>query len=121
MVCEFIQKSYWGQGRTQDQILKSFENSICFGAFKDGRHVGFSRVVSDRVFFAYIFDLFVVEEFRGQGIAKALTQAILDHDQLREVSGFMLSTREAHGLYEPFGFKVMADSSRLMVRGKAKE
>jgi len=115
LICAFIQQSYWGQGRARHRILESFKNSVCFGAFVESQQVGFARVVTDHVYHAYIFDLFVVAEHRKQGIAYALMTAILEHKQLREVTGFMLSTRDAHGLYERFGFKTATDPSRYMV------
>lgn len=115
-LCASIQDSYWGKGRSRARILESFKHSFCFGAFLEGRQVGFARVVSDQVFHAYIFDLFVLESHRGRGIAKALMAAILEHEGLRDVTGFMLATRAAHGLYEPFGFETVMDSSRYMVR-----
>ena len=118
MLCDFIQQSYWGQGRSRRRILEAFENSLCFGAFVEGRQVGFARVVTDRVYHAYIFDLFVLPEHRGQGIAQALMSAILDHDALRGVTGFMLSTRDTHRLYERFGFETATDPGRYMVRNR---
>lgn len=118
VACEFIQHSYWGKGRSAERIRKSFEHSICFGALLDRRQVGFARVVSDQAFHAYIVDLFVIEGYRGRGIAKALMNAILDHGRLRDVTGFMLSTRTAHGFYEPFGFKTVTDPACYMVRAK---
>ena len=118
MVCDFLPGSYWGKGRTREQILKSCGHSICFGAFVEGRHVGFARVVTDQVFYAFIFDVFVLEEFRGRGIAKAMMEAVLTNHHLCDVESFMLGTADAHGFYEPFGFRTITDPSRLMVRAR---
>lgn len=115
LLCDFIQQSYWGQGRSRRRILQSFEDSLCFGAFVGERQVGFARVVTDRVYHAYISDLFVLPEHRGRGIAQALMTAILEHEALREVTSVMLATRDAHGLYERFGFETATDPSRYMV------
>lgn len=118
MVCGFIADSYWGKGRSRERILKSFENSVCLGAFVDGRQVGFARAVSDGVFHAYVFDVFVIQPYRGQGIAGALMRALFNHERLRDVTGFMLSTQDAHGLYEKLGFKRVGETARYMVRSR---
>ena len=114
-ICAFIEKSYWGQGRSRERLLNAFADSLCFGAFHGDRQVGFARVVGDRVFFAYIMDLFVFPEQRGQGIGKALMEAILAHPDCREVTSLMLSTRDSHGLYARYGFVAPGDPSRVMV------
>ena len=115
MVVAFIRQSYWGKGFSRERILESFAQSYCFGAFVEGRQVGFARVVSDRVFHGYIYDVFVLPDFRGRGIARALMTAILNDEHLKNVSGFMLATRDAHRLYERFGFETVTDPSRYMV------
>ncbi|MEM7222312.1 MAG: GNAT family N-acetyltransferase [Pseudomonadota bacterium] len=115
-VCEFIAESYWGQGRSRTRILKSFEGSLCFGAFLGEEQVGFARVAGDRVFFAYLMDLFVFPAQRGQGIGKALMDAILTHPELSQVTTFMLSTKDGHSLYARFGFAAPAEPARIMVR-----
>lgn len=123
-VCSFLQGTYWGAGRSPYAIRTSFENSICFTArLHDPNHgphhneqIGFARVVSDKAFIAYIFDLFVFEEYRGHGIAKRLMTEILSHKELQGVTSFMLGTDNAQDLYRRFGFQNYIDSGRLMVR-----
>ena len=115
MLCDFIQQSYWGEGRARDRILRSFTASYCFGAFVEGRQVGFARVVSDGVYHAFLFDVFVLPEFRGRGIARALMTAIFEDERLSAVTGFMLATRDAHELYRKYGFEAAPDPWRYMV------
>jgi GNAT superfamily N-acetyltransferase len=79
-----------------------------------GQQVAFARVVSDHAVFAYLMDVFVVPEFRGRGISKALMRAVLDHSDLQNLRLFLLGTRDAHGLYERFGFRPLADPGRMM-------
>jgi GNAT superfamily N-acetyltransferase len=76
--------------------------------------VAFARVVSDRAVFAYLMDVFVVPEFRGRGISKTLMRAVLDHPDLQNLRLFLLGTRDAHGLYERFGFRPLAEPERMM-------
>lgn len=123
-VCTFLQSTYWGAGRSPYSIRTSFENSLCFIARlhdpshgpHHNRQIGFARVVTDKAFFAYIFDLFVFDDFRGHGIAKKLMHEILSHKELEQVPSFMLGTDNAHDLYRKFGFQNYIDSGRLMVR-----
>ena len=106
-------RSYWGKGRTIQQVADSIEHSICFGAYINGDFVGFTRVVTDTVAFAYVLDLFVLEEYRGQGISRALIEAMLVHEDLQTVN-WLLGTQDAHGLYEKYGFTAVDDPRRFM-------
>jgi GNAT superfamily N-acetyltransferase len=114
LVYEFLQTSYWAQGRRRSVVERSIRNSLCFGAYSEGRQVAFARVVSDRAVFAYLMDVFVVPELRGRGISKTLMRAILDHPDLQHLRLFLLATRDAHGLYAQFGFKPLAQLDRWM-------
>ena len=114
LVHEFLRTSYWAEGRRRSVVERSIEHSLCFGVYHAGRQVAFARVVSDRAVFAYLMDVFVVPEFRGRGISKALMRAVLDHPDLQNLRLFLLRTRDAHGLYEQFGFRPLADLESLM-------
>jgi GNAT superfamily N-acetyltransferase len=114
LVHEFLRTSYWAEGRLRSVVERSIEHSLCFGVYHGGRQVAFARVVSDRAVFAYLMDVFVVPEFRGRGIAKALMRAVLDHPDLQNLRMFLLATKDAHGLYEQFGFGPLLDPQRMM-------
>ena len=110
----FLQTSYWAQGRRRSVVERAIRNSLCFGVYVAGRQVAFARVVSDRAVFAYLMDVFVVPEYRGRGISKALMRAVLDHPDLQNLRGFLLGTQDAHGLYEQFGFRALAQPELWM-------
>ena len=110
----FLSTSYWAQGRLRSVVERSIANSICFGAYANGRQVGFARAVTDKAVFAYLADVFVLPEFRGRGISKTLMRVILDHPDLQNLRVFMLRTRDAHRLYSQFGFAPAADPQDLM-------
>lgn len=103
-VHQLLQNSYWATARSLDTILTTIERSLCFTVLKDGRQVGFARVVTDYTTFAWIADVIVAPEVRGQGIGKFLVQCITDHPALAATTQ-TLRTRDAHGLYEQFGFR----------------
>lgn len=115
LVHGFLTRSYWAEGRTRELVQRSIENSLCFGVYLGNRQVAFARVITDAAVFAYLADVFVVPEFRGRGIAKLLMRRVLGHPDVRGIKMFLLGTRDAHGLYEQFGF-VRYSSERLMVK-----
>jgi GNAT superfamily N-acetyltransferase len=110
----FLTTSYWAKGIPRETVARSMEHSLCFGAFDEGRQVGFARVVSDRTTFAYICDVFALESHRGHGVGKSLMAAIMSHPELQGLRRWTLFTRDAHGLYRQFGFGAAAYPERLM-------
>ena len=114
LIHRFLETSYWAKGRRRTVVERSIRNSLCFGVYLAGRQVAFARVVSDRAVFAYLMDVFVVPEFRGRGISKALMRSVLDHPDLQNLRVFLLATRDAHDLYAQFGFRSLAHAERWM-------
>lgn len=108
--------AYWAKGRTAEQTQTAIENSLCFGLFAGDRQIGFARVVSDMATFAYIGDVFVVDEFRGRGLSKWLMATITAHPQLQGLRRWVLATRDAHGLYAQFEFEPLRFPARWMER-----
>ena len=108
--------SYWAQNRTVEQTKRAIENSICFGVFQGDKQVGFARVVSDLATFAYIGDVFVLEEYRGRGLSKWLMETIVNYSQLQGLRRWVLATRDAHGLYAQFEFAELRHPDRWMER-----
>jgi GNAT superfamily N-acetyltransferase len=102
---EFLKRSSWASKRTRETLLRSIENSLCFGAYSSGRQIAFARVVTDGCTFAYLCDVFVDEEYRGLGISKALMSQVMKHPDLQGYRRFTLATKDAHGLYRKFGFQ----------------
>ena len=101
--------SYWGAGRNDEFHRRAFANSLCVGAYLDGKQVGFGRAITDRMVFAYLADIIIWPEHRGEGIGSRLVQALIDHPELSTVSHWSLSTSDAHGVYEKLGFKASTD------------
>ena len=114
LVHEFLRSSYWAEGRQRTLVERSIQHSLCFGVYHLGRQVAFARVVSDRAVFAYLMDVFVLPEFRGRGISKALMRSVLGHPDLQNLRVFLLATRDAHRLYAQFGFRSLAYPERWM-------
>lgn len=110
----FLSGSYWAEGIPRAVVERALRHSLCFGAYCDGRQVGFARVVSDFATYAYIGDVFVIESHRGRGLSKRLLEAIMAHPELQSLRRWSLVTRDAHGLYRQFGFTGLAASERYM-------
>lgn len=109
-------KSYWAKGRSLENVKKSIDNSICFGLYDSKDHMlGFARVVTDNVVFAYLMDLFVFEEHQGKGLGTKLVKHIIAQPDL-QVRLWFLATASAHGLYEKFGFSGLDDPERYMFK-----
>ncbi|CAE6895963.1 Acetyltransferase (GNAT) domain [Vibrio sp. B1FLJ16] len=105
VIYQFISNSYWAQGIPKELLEKALRNSLCFAVFDESnQQVGFARVVTDRATFAYLADVFIVEEYRGKGVSKWLISEVVSHSELQGLRRMMLATRDAHGLYEQFGF-----------------
>jgi GNAT superfamily N-acetyltransferase len=110
----YLSRSYWATGISRERIEKSLDESLCFGMFEEGRQIGLARVVTDRATFAYLADVYVLEEHQGRGLGKRLIAAVRAHPDLRDLRRFVLWTRDAHGLYEQFGFERLGDQPGLM-------
>jgi GNAT superfamily N-acetyltransferase len=107
-------RSYWAVGRPIDVVRRSLANSLCFGLYEKGRQVGFARVVTDQATFAWLCDVFILEEYRGRGLSKWLIGCVVSHPALQGLRRFLLGTRDAHGLYQRYGFAPLADPSRYL-------
>ena len=113
-VHEFLTNSYWAKGITLDLVRQSIENSICFGVYFGREQVGFARIISDRATFAYLADVFILPTYRGRGLSLWLMECIVAHPDLQGLRRWMLATRDAHGLYERFGFTPVRRPERWM-------
>jgi GNAT superfamily N-acetyltransferase len=108
--------SYWSPRIRRDIVERAAANSLTVGAYDraTGEQVAYARVITDRATYAYLCDVIVFDPFRGQGIGKAIVEAAVTHPDLATIRNFTLGTRDAHSLYERFGFGPVADCSRRM-------
>jgi GNAT superfamily N-acetyltransferase/uncharacterized damage-inducible protein DinB len=107
-------RSYWAAGRPLNVVRRSFAHSLCFGLYERQRQVGLARVVTDRATFAWLCDVFVLEAYWGRGLAKWLIGCVMAYPALQGLRRILLGTRDAHGLYERYGFTPLADPSRFL-------
>lgn len=114
VIHNFLTQSYWSPGISKEKVSQAIENSLCFGIFFQDQQIGFARIISDYTTFAYLADVFVLETFRGQGLAKWLLECILAHPNLQGLRRWLLATKDAHGLYAQSGFKPLHSPDAFM-------
>jgi len=115
VIHDYLSKeSYWAQNMPLELIKESIAGSICFAIYFNNKQIAYARVITDNATFAYLADVFVLEEHRGKGLSKELMRFILDHPSLKKLRRFMLATRDAHGLYKQFGFNALAKPETIM-------
>ena len=114
IIHSYLKNAYWCKGIPKEIIERSIQGSMCFGIYRNGIQMGFARVISDKATFAYLADVFILEEHRGQGLSKRLMEFIIAHPDLQELRGWFLGTKDAHGLYEQFGFTALPEPKRYM-------
>lgn len=107
-VHDFLAHSYWSPRIPLETVRRAIRGSLCFGLYRGGRQVGFARVVTDGATFAYLCDVYVLEEHRGRGLGRWMMQVVLSHPALAGLRRFALVTRDAHALYESLGFRPLA-------------
>jgi len=101
----YLSRSYWSENIPLDVVKRALAGSLCIGVYDSaGRQVGLMRVISDYATFAYLCDVYVLEEHRGHGLSKAMLAAAKAHPKLQGLRTWSLRTRDAHGLYAQFGF-----------------
>jgi len=115
VIHEFLTNCYWAKGIPRDLVARSIEHALCFGVYDGNRaQVAFARVISDFATIAYIGDVFVLETFRGRGLGKWLMECIMSHPALQNLRRWILTTRDAHGLYSQLGFTPVKAPERFM-------
>jgi GNAT superfamily N-acetyltransferase len=113
----FLTQSYWSPGIPLAVVERAIANSICASVHHPtAGQVAMARVVSDRATFAYLADVYVLDAHRGQGLAGAMVQGLLDHPDLQGLRRWLLFTRDAHTLYARYGYGPAPVPERIMLR-----
>jgi GNAT superfamily N-acetyltransferase len=110
----FLKDVYWEAGRTIEEVQTTIDSSFCFGIYLDDKQIGFCRVITDYVVFAYVMDVFIEENHRGKGYSSILVNAMLSEPELKRVKIWRLATSDAHFLYQKFGFNSLAHPEKMM-------
>jgi N-acetylglutamate synthase-like GNAT family acetyltransferase len=119
---EYLSRSYWAKNVPKSVVTKAVENSLCFTVLavdtnatdSKEKQAGFARLITDYATFAYLADVYILEEYRGEGLSKKMMQKIIEHPELQGLRRIMLATKDAHGLYEQYGFTALTDQTMFM-------
>lgn len=115
VIHDYLSKeSYWSKGIPLQIVENAIKGSVCFAAYDGGKQIAYARVITDGATFGYLADVFVLEPYRKKGISKNLMQFIMACPELKGLRRFMLATKDAHSLYEKFGFKNLSTPDRFM-------
>ncbi|MEH6534992.1 MAG: GNAT family N-acetyltransferase [Psychroserpens sp.] len=116
VIHEFLTETYWAKGRTKDEVKTSIEHCFCFGVYIDNKQIGFARIATDYVVFAYLMDVFILPEYKGKGYSKQLMKRINEEPILQSCKVWMLKTSDAHKLYQQFGYTELKHPEKVMER-----
>jgi len=111
---QFLTRSYWAENIPLEVVRRSIEGAVCFGVYDGMCQIGFARVISDKATFGHLADVFIDEKYRGIGLSKWLMETIMAHPDFQGFRSWQLGTKDAHGLYEKFGFKPLDNPERTM-------
>ncbi len=115
-IADMLADAYWAQGRTSQMIVRYLQHSLTFGLYDGPRQIGLARVVSDYTTFAWLCDVFIHEEYRGQGLGKWLMETVHSHPDLQGLRRWILATKDAHGLYRQFDWVPLEPPERWMMK-----
>ncbi len=107
-------QAYWCKNIPKEKVQSSIENSLCFGVYNNKKQIGFARIITDYATIAYLGDVYILEEYRSQGLSKWLIETVMNYPNLQGLRRWILLTGDAHGLYRQFGWTDIADPSKWM-------
>ncbi len=113
-VCGFLSRAYWANTRSRATIVRALKNSVVFGVYDGPRQVAMARLVTDCATFAWLCDVFVDEGYRGRGLGKWMMEAVHAHPDLQGLCRWILSSRDALGLYSRYGYTSLGHPERWM-------
>jgi GNAT superfamily N-acetyltransferase len=113
-IVEFLARAYWAQGRPRERTERALANSLVFGLYDGDKQIGLARVVTDYAIFAYLCDVFIHEDYRAHGLGKWLMHTVHSHPDLQGLRRWTLATRDAHGLYQQFGWDALGNPESWM-------
>lgn len=111
----FLTSSYWSPGIPLETVERAIAGSFCVAVIKNGAQVAMARLITDHATFAYLADVYVLEDHRGLGLSQVMLRHLQDHPRLQGLRRWMLFTRDAHGVYAKQGWESLAHPERAML------
>lgn len=113
-IVDFLSRAYWSKGRPRERTERTIANSLVFGLYDGDKQIGLARVITDYAIFAYLCDVFIHEDYRSHGLGKWLIETVMSHPDLQGLRRWTLATRDAHGLYQQFGWGALSHPESWM-------
>lgn len=113
-IVDFLSRAYWAKGRPRERTERALANSLVFGLYDGEKQIGLARVVTDYAIFAYLCDVFIHEAYRSHGLGKWLIETVMSHPDLQGLRRWTLATRDAHALYQQFGWGALSHPESWM-------
>lgn len=110
----FLATTYWSPGIPREVVARAIAHSLCFGLYHQQRQIGFARVITDYTNHAYLADVFVLNEYRGQGLGRWLIECVVAYPELQGIRRMLLCTDDAHSFYQQLGFAPLAEPAKFM-------
>ena len=110
----FLKDIYWAAGRTIEEVQTTIDASVCFGIYLNEKQIGFARVITDYIVFAYVMDVFITPEHQGKGYSSILIKSMMNEPLLKNIQIWRLATTDAHFLYKKFGFTALEHPEKMM-------
>lgn len=101
----YLARSSWARGISQEIVAVSIKNSLNFGVYHSNEQIGFARLITDYATFAYLSDVYILEEYQGEGLGRWVMECIHQHPVFRQLHRIMLVTTTAPWLYEKLGYE----------------
>lgn len=102
---EYLTRSTWAAGIDINTVAVSIQNSLTFGVYDGASQIGFARLITDYATFAYLCDVYILEEYQGKGLSRWLMASVHDHPVFIKLRRILLCTTTAPWLYEKFGYE----------------
>jgi GNAT superfamily N-acetyltransferase len=110
----FLKDIYWAAGRNIEEVQTTIDASVCFGIYLNEKQIGFARVITDYIVFAYVMDVFITPEHQGKGYSSILIKSMMNEPLLKNIQIWRLATTDAHFLYKKFGFTALEHPEKMM-------
>ena len=110
----YLTHSYWSPGISPEKVRRAIANALCVAVFHDGAQVAMARVVTDYAAFAYLADVYVLDEHQGKRLAQMMIEHLQSHPDLQGLRRWILFTGDAHSLYTKSGWKLLEHPERAM-------
>lgn len=116
----YLTRSYWAEGISLETVRRSLDGSFAISVLWNRAQIAMARVISDFATFAYLADVYVLENHQGQGLGKAMLTYIDAQPRFQGLRRWALFTQDAQGFYAQFGWQQYPHPERMMTRDNRK-